>query len=219
MSKDIQSVFITFKLIFFFLGLGGAYVAILIVPVLEKYNESFKWLFVILIGFSGWLLPDIYLKRLIKKRMVSIERQFPDALDLIVICLQAGLGLNRAIDRVAREFAVFGKEIAGELMMTSIELEILLDRRQALQNLQARVPSLIIRSFTSTVLQSIQQGTPILQALDVLSKEIRDTRMQSAENKAAKLPSYMVIPLVLFVMPNLFIVLLGPSIVKLMGTN
>jgi len=155
----------------------------------------------------------------IKNRVQLIERQFPDALDLIIICLQAGLGLNRAIERVGKEIAQFGKEIAHELIITNIELELMLDRRQALQNLYSRVPSVIIRTFTTTILQTIQQGTPTLQALDVLSKEIRNTRMQRAENKAAKLPSLMVIPLVLFVMPNLFIVLLGPAIVRLLNVT
>jgi tight adherence protein C len=171
----------------------------------------------ILTAFSGWLLPDFYLRGVIKNRVALIEKQFPDALDLIIICLQAGLGLNRAIERVAKEIVLFGKEIAHELDITNIEMGVMLDRRQALQNLCARVPSPMIRTFTTTVLQSIQQGTPTLQALDVLSQEIRDTRMQRAEEKAAKLPSLMVIPLVLFVMPNLFIVLLGPAIVRLLN--
>jgi tight adherence protein C len=215
-SKDVQSVFIESKLACFLMGLAIGYIIVITVPYFMQYAYILKWLLTIFIGFFGWLLPDIYLRGVIKNRVQIIERQFPDALDLVVICLQAGLNLNRAIERVAREFATFGKEVARELMLTSIELEILLDRRQALHNLQSRVPSATIRSFSMAILQSIQQGTPILQSLDVLSKEIRDTRMQNAENKAAKLPSLMVIPLVVFVMPNLFIVLLGPSIVRFM---
>jgi len=217
--KETQVIFLGSKLICFFLGLAFGYVVILTHTSFAHSSFVIKWLILILTAFTGWLIPDLYLKAIIKKRIELIEKQFPDALDLIIICLQAGLGLSRAIERVAKEMAMFGKEIAHELTITNIELEIMLDRRQALQNLYARVPSTIIRTFSTTVLQSIQQGTPTLQALDVLSKEIRDNRMQRAETKAAKLPSLMVIPLVLFVMPNLFIVLLGPAIARLLNVT
>lgn len=218
-SKETQFLFLTSKILCFFLGLIVGY---LIVSTRASFAQSsfvMKWLILILIAFSGWLVPDLYLRGMIKNRIEMLEKQFPDALDLITICLQAGLGFNRATERVAREIVIFGKEIAHELAVTNVELELMLDRRQALKNLYARVPSPIIRIFTTTVLQSIQQGTPTLEALDVLSKEIRDNRMQRAEEKAAKLPSLLVIPLVLFVMPNLFIVLLGPAIVRLLSVT
>lgn len=217
--KETQIIFLGSKLLCFCIGLGVGYAVILTHTSFASSSFIIKWLVLILTAFTGWLVPDLYLRGVIKSRIQLIEKQFPDALDLIIICLQAGLGLNRAIERVAKEIAMFGKEIAHELTITNIELEIMLDRRQALQNLYTRVPSVIIRTFSTTVLQSIQQGTPTLQALDVLSKEIRDTRMQRAETKAAKLPSLMVIPLVLFVMPNLFIVLLGPAIVRLLNVT
>lgn len=218
-AKETQVIFLGSKVICFFAGLGIGYTVLISHTSFVDSSFIIKWLVLILTAFTGWVVPDLYLKGIIKNRVQLIEKQFPDALDLIIICLQAGLGLNRAIERVAKEIALFGKEIAHELMITNIELEIMLDRRQALQNLYSRVPSPIIRTFSTTVLQSIQQGTPTLQALDVLSKEIRDTRMQRAETKAAKLPSLMVIPLVLFVMPNLFIVLLGPAIVRLLNVT
>jgi tight adherence protein C len=218
-ANDTQFIFLASKLLFFVIGLGIGY---LVVQKHSSFTEAsfvVKWLVLILMAFSGWLVPNLYLRGVIKNRVELIEKQFPDALDLIIICLQAGLGLNRSIERVAKEIVIFGKEIAHELMITNIELELMLDRRQALQNLYSRVPSVTIRTFTTTVLQSIQQGTPTLQSLDVLSKEIRGNRMQRAETKAAKLPSLMVIPLVLFVMPNLFIVLLGPAIVRLLNVT
>ncbi|MBX9804231.1 MAG: type II secretion system F family protein [Alphaproteobacteria bacterium] len=218
-AKETQIIFLTSKLLSFFLGIAVGYIVIRTRPSLMDASGAIKWLILILTSLSGWLVPDLFLKGVIKKRVELIEKQFPDALDLIIICLQAGLGLNRAIERVAKEISLFGKEIGYELMITNVELEIILDRRQALQNLYSRVPSQIIRTFTTTVLQSIQQGTPTLHALDILSKEIRDTRMHKAETKAAKLPSLMVIPLVLFVMPNLFIVLLGPAIVRLLNVQ
>lgn len=214
-----QIVFLGSKTGCFFLGMWIGYMVILTRPAFAGAAFGVKWIILSLTAFSGWLAPDLYLKGVIKKRVELIEKQFPDALDLIIICLQAGLGLNRAIDRVAKEIIIFGEEIAHELTIAGVELEIMLDRRQALQNLHLRVPSSIIRSFSTTILQSIQQGTPTLQALDVLSKEIRDTRMQKAETKAAKLPSLLVIPMVLFVMPNLFIVLLGPAIARLLNVT
>jgi len=217
--QETQAIFFSSKIFFFFAGLGIGYVVILNQTFFYGSSFSLRWFVLLLMAFMGWLVPDLYLKCAIKNRVDLIEKQFPDALDLIIICLQAGLGLNHAIERVAKEMARFAKEIAHELAFTNIELEIMLDRRQALQNLHMRVPSPMIRTFTTTLLQSIQQGTPTLKALDILSKEIRDTRMQRAEAKAAKLPSLMVIPLVLFVMPNLFIVLLGPAIVRLLNAT
>lgn len=217
--KETQLIFLGSKFICFFIGLGTGYIVLLTHTSFADSSFGLKWFILSVTAFTGWLVPDLYLRGVIKNRVDLIEKQFPDALDLIIICLQAGLGLNQAIERVAKEIAIFGKEIAHELTITNTELEIMLDRRQALQNLCMRVPSAIIRTFATTVLQSIQQGTPTLQALDVLSKEIRDNRMQRAETKAAKLPSLMVIPLVLFVMPNLFIVLLGPAIVRLLNVT
>jgi len=218
-SKETQFFFISSKLICFLLGIGIGYVVISTRASFAQSPALTQVLIVMLIALSGWIVPDLYLRGAIKNRVDRIEKQFPDALDLIIICVGSGLGLNRAIDRVAKEMVIFGREIAHELTMTNIELEIMLDRRQALQNLYKRVPSPMIRIFTTTLLQSIQQGTPILQALDLLSKEIRSSRMQRAEEKAAKLPSLLVIPLVLFVLPNLFIVLLGPAIVRLINVT
>jgi tight adherence protein C len=218
-GKDIQAIFLGAKMFCFLLGLGVGYLVIISRSSFSEASFTAKWLILSLIAFVGWFVPDLYLNGVIKKRVNRIETQFPDALDLIIICLQAGLGLTRAIERVAREIALFSKEIAYELNVTNIELELMLDRRQALQNLYNRVPSTIIRTFTTTVLQSFQQGTPTLQALDILSKDIRHIRMQKAEAKAAKLPSLMVIPLVLFILPNLFIVLLGPAVVRLLNVT
>ena len=161
-SKETQIVFLGSKLMCFLLGAGIGYVVILTFASFANSSFAIKWLVLILTAFTGWLIPDLYLRGVIKRRIGLIEKQFPDALDLIIICLQAGLGLNRAIERVAKEIAMFGKEIAHELTITNIELEIMLDRRQALQNLYTRVPSVIIRTFSTTVLQSIQQGTPTL---------------------------------------------------------
>lgn len=215
--KETPFFFFTSKLICFLIGLGIGYILILTKEDFYGSSLGARWSILTLTSLSGWILPNLYLSGRIKNRVGTIERQFPDALDLIIICLQSGLGLNRALGRVAKEIGSFGKEIGHELSITNTELEVMLDNRQALQNFYARVPSSIIRTFTTTLLQSIQQGTPTLQALDVLSKEIRSNRMHKAEAKAAKLPSLLVIPLIIFVMPNLFIVLLGPSTVRFLN--
>jgi tight adherence protein C len=218
-SKEARTIFLGSKILCLILGVMIAYIIILTRPYFSHNTFAIKGSVFCLMAFAGWVTPNLYLKKVIKNRVDLIEKQFPDALDLIIICMQAGLGLNRAVDRVAKEMVLFGKEISNELALTGTELEIMLDRRQALQNLYRRVPSSVIRSFSTTVLQSIQQGTPALQSLDILSNDIRETRMQKAESKAAKLPSLMVIPLVIFVMPNIFIVLLGPAITRLLNVT
>jgi len=219
LSSNARITFLGSKILFLILGVGAGYTLVMTQPYFLHTAFSIKGILLCLMAFIGWIAPNLYLKNVIKSRVDLIEKQFPDALDLMIICMQAGLGLNRAVDRVAKEMVLFGKEISNELALTGIELEIMLDRRQALQNLYRRVPSPVIRNFSTTVLQSIQQGTPALQSLDVLSKDIREVRMQKAETKAAKLPSLLVIPLVLFVMPNIFIVLLGPVIVRLLNVT
>jgi tight adherence protein C len=219
LSQNARAIFLGSKILFLILGVAIGYIITVTQPYFLHAPFTVKGILLCLMAFIGWILPNLYLKKVIKGRVDLIEKQFSDALDLMIICMQAGLGLNRAVDRVAKEMILFGKEISNELALTGIELEIMLDRRQALQNLYRRVPSSVIRNFSTTVLQSIQQGTPALQSLDILSKDIREARMQKAETKAAKLPSLLVIPLVIFVMPNIFIVLLGPVIVRLLNVT
>jgi tight adherence protein C len=134
----------------------------------------------------------------------------PDALDLLVICAEAGLTVDAAFNRVARELGKAYPELGDEFALTSIELGFLTDRRSAFENLAARIDLESVRGVVTTMIQTEKYGTPLASALRVLSAEFRNERMMRAEEKAARLPAIMTVPLILFILPVLFIVILGP---------
>jgi tight adherence protein C len=155
--------------------------------------------------------PDIYLKNKITKRSHAIRKGLPDALDLLVICAEAGLTVDAAFGRVARELGRAYPELGDEFSLTAIELGFLTDRRQAFDNLASRIDLDAVRGVVTTMIQTEKYGTPLASALRVLSAEFRNERMMRAEEKAARLPAIMTIPLILFILPVLFIVILGPA--------
>jgi len=155
--------------------------------------------------------PDIYLKNKITKRSDAIRKGLPDALDLLVICAEAGLTVDAAFHRVAKELGRAYPELGDEFTLTAIELGFLTERRQAFENLATRVDLDAIRGVVTTMVQTEKYGTPLASALRVLSAEFRNERMMRAEEKAARLPAIMTIPLILFILPTLFIVILGPA--------
>jgi len=155
--------------------------------------------------------PDIYLKNKISKRTDAIRKGLPDALDLLVICAEAGLTVDAAFARVARELGRAYPELGDEFTLTGIELGFLTERRQAFENLSTRVDLDAIKGVVTTMVQTEKYGTPLASALRVLSAEFRNERMMRAEEKAARLPAIMTIPLILFILPTLFIVILGPA--------
>jgi tight adherence protein C len=165
------------------------------------------------LGF-GYMLPDIYLKNTTDKRRHSMRKALPDALDLMVICAEAGLSLDATLKRVAEEFGEACAPLADELALTALELGFLPDRRQALRNLDHRTNIPGIRGMVNNLLQADKYGTPIAQALRVLSAEFREERMLKAEEKAARLPAMLTVPMILFILPPLFVVLLGPAILR-----
>jgi tight adherence protein C len=160
------------------------------------------------LGYKG---PDIYLSNLIQKRTDAIRKGLPDALDLLVICAEAGLTVDASFERVARELGRAYPELGDEFSMTSIELSFLTERRQAFENLAFRVNLDAVRGVVTTMIQTERYGTPLASALRVLSAEFRNERMMRAEEKAARLPAIMTIPLILFILPVLFIVIIGPA--------
>ncbi|PHZ84876.1 type II secretion system F family protein [Paremcibacter congregatus] len=164
------------------------------------------------------ILPETILKNITIKRNTAMQRSLPDMLDLLVICAEAGLTLDSALQRVVKEMGQTGPELADELNYTAVELGFLPERRQALNNLADRVTLPSVRSVTATLIQSEKYGTPLAQSLRVLSAEFRNERMMKAEEKAAKLPATMTIPLILFILPTLFVVLIGPAACQLNGT-
>jgi tight adherence protein C len=155
--------------------------------------------------------PDIWLKNKVTKRSHAIRKGLPDALDLLVICAEAGLTVDAAFNRVAKELGKAYPELGDEFGLTSIELGFLAERRNAFENLANRVDLEAVRGVVTTMIQTEKYGTPLASALRVLSAEFRNERMMRAEEKAARLPAIMTVPLILFILPTLFIVILGPA--------
>jgi tight adherence protein C len=193
---------------------GG--IALLLFQVMHLYHLPLMTRMAAIMGsvLLGAFLPDIFVKNTIIKRANKIRKGLPDALDLMVICAEAGLSLDASLKRVSEEFGRSCPELADELAITSLELGFLPDRRQALINLAQRTESKGIRGLVNSLLQSDKYGTPLAQSLRVLSAEFREERMMRAEEKAARLPALMTVPMIVFILPPLFIVLIGPAILR-----
>jgi tight adherence protein C len=161
-----------------------------------------------------FFVPDMYINSLAKKRRKLMQKGLPDALDLLVVCAQAGLSLDSAIGRVAKEIAFSSAVVGEEFSLTALELGFLPDRKQALENLKKRTGLKDIAAVCTTLIQSEKYGTPLAYALKVLSAEFRRERLMRAEEKAAQLPAIMTLPLALFILPVLFMVVIGPAIIN-----
>jgi tight adherence protein C len=159
-------------------------------------------------GYKG---PEVFLKNKATKRTAEIRKGLPDALDLLVICAEAGLTVDAAFNRVAKELGRAYPELGDEFALTAIELSFLTERRQAFENFAYRVDLDAVKGVVTTMIQTERYGTPLASALRVLSAEFRNERMMRAEEKAARLPAIMTVPLILFILPVLFIVILGPA--------
>jgi len=160
---------------------------------------------------GSYKLPDLIIKNKIQKRSDAIRKGLPDALDLLVICAEAGLTVDAAFGRVARELGRAYPELGDEFALTAIELGFLGERRAAFENLAQRVDLESVRGVVTTMIQTEKYGTPLASALRVLAAEFRNERMMRAEEKAARLPAIMTVPLILFILPVLFVVILGPA--------
>jgi tight adherence protein C len=166
----------------------------------------------------GFYAPDVFLKNRIQKRAHRIELGLPDALDLLVICAEAGLSLDAALVRVSRELEMTWPELSEEFGITAAELTYLPDRSVAFENLNARTNMAPIRGVVNTLLQTAKFGTPLAQSLRVLAAEFREARMTRAEEKAARLPALLTVPMIVFILPTLFIVVLGPAVFNILDT-
>jgi tight adherence protein C len=187
------------------------------VPAIAEKSQLMKLGIFVLFAIAGFKAPDYILGKIAKGRQTKLERGLPDALDLMVVCTEAGLGLDSAFDRVAGEIVESHPELADELTLTSVELNILPQRQEALTNFLNRTGVPAIESVVSTLSQTERYGTPLSQSFRVLASDFRDQRMLKAEEKAARLPATLTVPMVLFIMPCLFGVLLGPAIIKSMN--
>lgn len=176
-----------------------------------EWSPLKKYALVAVSLIASYKAPDIFLKNKITKRSHAIRKGLPDALDLLVICAEAGLTVDAAFHRVARELGRAYPELGEEFTLTGIELGFLSDRRQAFENLAMRVDLDAVKGVTTTMIQTEKYGTPLASALRVLSAEFRNERMMRAEEKAARLPAIMTVPLICFILPVLFVVILGPA--------
>ncbi len=216
-SRDAIVVFLFFKVVTPVL-LGA--IAFLLVYLLQVGDLSPAARLAAVMGgiVLGFFAPELYVSNLTKKRQLALSKGLPDALDLLVICAESGLSLDVALERVANEIGGANTELAEELSLTSIELGFLPDRRQALLNLNRRTNLPSIRGVVNTLTQTEKYGTPLSQSLRVLANEFRDQRLLKAEEKAARLPATLTVPMILFILPVLFIVLVGPAIINVMDT-
>jgi tight adherence protein C len=196
----------------------------IIVPVVTMLwltTMSFDWLngwkriaIAAALALLGYFMPDIWVRNAAQKRQKKIQLALPDALDLMVTCAEAGLSLEALMKRVASEMVRTGPELADELGLACIEMEFLPDRRQALVNLADRTDLLAVRALVNALQQSSKFGTPLSQAMRVLASEFRDDRIVRAEEKAARLPVLLTVPMVLFILPPLIMVLVGPAVLR-----
>ena len=164
-----------------------------------------------LVVFLSYKGPELFLKNKATKRTDAIRKGLPDALDLLVICAEAGLTVDAAFNRVAKELGRAYPELGDEFALTAIELSFLNERKQAFDHLAFRVNLEAVKGVVTTMIQTERYGTPLASALRVLSAEFRNERMMRAEEKAARLPAIMTVPLILFILPVLFVVILGPA--------
>ncbi len=162
----------------------------------------------------GAYAPDVFVSNTGQKRRNKIQKALPDGLDLMVICAEAGLSIDATLNRVSTELSISWPELSDELGLTAIEIGFLPDRSQALANLSRRVKIDGIRGIVNTLVQTEKYGTPLAQALRVLSAELRANRLLKAEEKAARLPAILTVPMIIFIMPALFVVLIGPGALR-----
>jgi tight adherence protein C len=167
--------------------------------------------------FAGVKAPEVYLSNHISKRQASIRAAWPDALDLLLICVESGMSIEAAFRRVSAEVGSQSVPLAEELTLTTAELSYLPDRRVAYENLSKRTGLEPVKNVATALVQAERYGTPLGQALRVLAQESRDIRMNEAEKKAAALPPKLTVPMILFFLPVLFVVILTPAIIQVMG--
>ena len=213
-GSNVVGVYFAVRLLFMAALLAlGLFLAGLFVP-----TASLRILVIIFFGLLGWMVPFMVLKRKIAARKRDLQRGLADALDIMVVCVEAGLGVNQALIRVAEEMDRVSPAISDELTMVTLEMRAGTPRDEALKNMAARTENEDIRSWVNMMIQTDRFGTSIADSLRIHSDTLRDKRHQRAQEAAAKLTVKMIIPLVLFVFPSMFIVVLGPVMIMMYQT-
>ena len=210
-NKELAVVVIFARMVLpIVLGFVGV-VALYWLEMFPDWGSTKRFMAFAALVVAGYKGPEMFLKNKAGKRTHEIRKGLPDALDLLVICAEAGLTVDAAFNRVAKELGRAYPELGDEFALTAIELSFLTERRQAFENLAYRVDLEAVKGVVTTMIQTERYGTPLASALRVLSAEFRNERMMRAEEKAARLPAIMTVPLILFILPVLFVVILGPA--------
>jgi tight adherence protein C len=197
-------------------GVFGGLVLLAVREVAALSNFPFAMPLAIAFGaIVGWLLPPMFIKASASRRAKAVGASMPEALDLLVICVDAGLSLENALTRVVTELAQSRPALADELAMTSADLQILPSREDALMRMADRVDVPSIRSVVTTLAQTLRYGTPLAQALRVIAAEMRDEALIQLEERANQLPALLTVPMMLFIMPTIFLVVGGPAALQL----
>ncbi|OLP57502.1 type II secretion system protein [Rhizobium rhizosphaerae] len=217
-SQNALNTFLIARLCLPFLFLVVALVYIFGLETMPDSELTTQLLAVIAATAAGFYLPSLVVTNQINKRQASLRRAWPDALDLLLICVESGVSMEQGMRRVADEIAEQSAPLAEELVLTTAELSFLPDRRTALDNLATRTGLEDVRAVVQALIQADRFGTPIANALRVLAQESRDQRMNAAEKKAAALPPKLTVPMIVFFLPVLIAVILGPAILQVMDT-
>ena len=196
-----------------------AFVYVFVLEAIEIETPAFRYGSLLLAAVIGFYLPNMYVSNIASKRQFSIMRAFPDALDMMLICVEAGMSIEVAFQKVGREIGTASVELAEELTLTTAELSYLPERRQAYENLADRTGHEGVKAVCLALIQGERYGTPLGDALRVMAKENREMRMSAAEKKAAALPAKLTVPMILFFLPVLFIVVIGPAYIKLSSNS
>jgi tight adherence protein C len=214
-GQHAEVTFLFFRLVAPLGLLFGSAFYLFVLKVLDRPTMVLVGI-VIAATYVGVKLPEIFLSNLISKRQASIRAAWPDALDLLLICVESGMSIEAAFRRVSTEIGSQSVALAEELTLATAELSSLPDRRSAYENLSLRTGLDVVKSVATALMQAEKYGTPVGQALRVLAQESRDMRMSAAEAKAAALPPKLTVPMIIFFLPVLFVVILTPAIIQVM---
>jgi tight adherence protein C len=214
-GRDAIVVYTFFKLVSPIVFLAGAALVVYGLSPIGK-GPMMDAAAVMAAALVGSKLPDFIIGKMRAKRLEAIRKALPDSLDMLVICAEAGLSSDAALKRVVAEISRKASVLGEELNQTALELSFMPERRTALENLAERAPLPSINAFVNTMIQAEKYGTPLARAFKVLSQEQRTERMLRAEEKAGRLPATMTVPMMLFILPALFIVLIGPAVLDIL---
>jgi tight adherence protein C len=210
-GQNPLTMFLFLRFVLPFVAFVLALIYVFVLGNLPEHSTMVRIFVCILVAYAGFYAPNLYISNRSAKRKQSIQRAWPDSLDLMLICVESGMSVEAAFKKVSEEIGTASADLAEELVLTNAELSFLQERKQAFENLASRTGLDSVKSVTQALTQAEKYGTPVATALRVLSAESRDMRLNEAEKKAAALPPKLTVPMILFFLPVLFIVILGPA--------